>query len=34
MRPLMLGAAGDDWVALWEAGDVVESGGALLANRF
>jgi hypothetical protein len=33
-RPLMLGAAGDDWVALWEAGDVVESGGALLANRF
>jgi len=34
LRPLMLGAAGDDWVALWEAGDVVDSGGAVLATRF
>jgi 4-amino-4-deoxy-L-arabinose transferase-like glycosyltransferase len=34
LRPLMLGAAGDDWVALWEAGDVVDSDGAVLATRF
>lgn len=33
-RPLMLGAAGDDWVALWEAADIVESDGAVLATRF
>jgi hypothetical protein len=33
-RPLMLGAAGDDWVALWESADVVESDGAVLATRF
>lgn len=33
-RPLTLGAAGDDWVALWESADVVESDGAVLATRF
>jgi len=34
IRPLMLGAAGDDWIALWAAGDVVDSDGAVLASRF
>jgi 4-amino-4-deoxy-L-arabinose transferase-like glycosyltransferase len=34
LRPLMLGAAGDDWAAFWPADDVVASNGAVLAQRF
>jgi hypothetical protein len=34
LRPLMLGAAGDDWAAFWPASDVVASNGAVLAQRF
>jgi 4-amino-4-deoxy-L-arabinose transferase-like glycosyltransferase len=34
LRPLMLGAAGDNWAAFWPASDVVASSGAVLAQRF
>ncbi|MFZ5792454.1 MAG: ArnT family glycosyltransferase [Pseudomonadota bacterium] len=34
LRPLMLGAAGDNWVALWRAADVVGSDAAVLAQHF
>lgn len=34
LRPLMLGAAGDNWVALWRATDVTDSDAAVLAPRF
>ena len=34
LRPLMLGAAGDNWAAFWPADDVVSSNGAVLAQRF
>jgi dolichyl-phosphate-mannose-protein mannosyltransferase len=33
-RPLMLGAAGDNWAAFWPAQEVVASNGAVLAQRF
>lgn len=34
IRPLMLGAAGDNWAAFWPADEVVSSNGAVLAQRF
>ncbi|HWA44416.1 MAG TPA: glycosyltransferase family 39 protein [Hypericibacter adhaerens] len=34
LRPLMLGAAGDNWAAFWPASDVVATNGAVLAQRF
>jgi hypothetical protein len=34
LRPLMLGAAGNNWAAFWPAKDVIASNGAVLAQRF
>lgn len=34
LRPLMLGAAGNNWAAFWPAKDVIASNGAVLAQQF